>query len=208
MGYPFCLSLELQSERRKKSLFEMACTKGYGTGFCTEFCNDRAWNFDSVKECVSKIRGDMLCSADAYIECSNGERVFIEFKQRGGSHLEHEKDISNLRKKMLDSLTVAVLSFQGNTPMDTLRHHAHFLIVYADDDTAIPKNRIPNANKITQAVRHAAKRPKDAWGCEIRWNLNRFETADYYRSVHTWTESEFSRFGRSMLAGNFPEEQR
>ena len=192
-----------------KSLYDIACTKKKtDPDFCADYKETPVCDFDAVKDAVSKIRGEQLCSADIFIETPNREYIFIEFKQRKYDSLNHAHDRTNLKKKLFDSLSVAGMSLLDTLPFSQICRHVHYLLVYDNDLDLAPRRDIfgdtTYEDCFLQCMKQEAKLPKDVWGIEIRWDFDRFQNKGYYQTVHTWTESDFRRFGPALMNGQFP----
>ena len=139
------------------------------------------YNFDKIKESFAKSQGisDVPRSADAlYVKKDNEYTAFIEFKNGN----INQKIIYEIHEKMY--CCCAILSMILEEPMNYIRDHIDFYIVYNGEKNSNKLSQSKSRESIAKSVSNLSNEPL------VEFNVKKFENF-LYRKVYTYTEKEF-----------------
>lgn len=188
--------------------------------FCKELnsYNIKAFSFDLVKDdwCASRNvlatqnKRQKSRSVDALVN-HNGSYYFIEFKFSRAEKLDDIDDDgdsidSQLRKKAIDSLSLAGMTVLQDVPGRTIMDRAEFIVVYRrsfdDNDGALAceVGTQPGIGKISEAL-HVLADAKDSLHpkLNVKWKLAKLKKEGFFRDVHTWNEDYFVNWAKKNL---------
>ena len=189
MAYPYRSGLANYSHY-KKSFTDLAASsdkKQIGR-FCTGLDHINAYALDKIKVPLKTQRGSLYSSVDALYEGNDKRYYFIEFKDQPSANV----DCGRVLAKAVDSLTIGGYMFASNqTLVDTMKMSV-FILVYDN-----PDEKILNALSSLAGPRGA---PKDQYGEEILFGIDRLALSSFYSEVHSWTAEAF----RKHFIANLP----
>lgn len=189
MAYPYRSGLANYSHY-KKSFTDLAASsdKKQISRFCTGLDHINAYALDKIKVPLKTQRGSLYSSVDALYEGNDKRYYFIEFKDQPSGNVDKGRVLA----KAVDSLTIGGYMFANNqTLVDTMKMSV-FVLVYDN-----PDDKILGALSSFAGSRGA---PKDQYGEDVLFSLNRLTASAFYSEVHTWTADAF----RKHFIANLP----
>lgn len=206
MRYPYPgLDGEKHEKTYNKELSSIAHTKAQ-THFCESFHDVWVKDFDDITRDFCRDFRKQNCSSVDAIYCANRALYFIEFKDRslhamncqGCSGDKDEPIEVELSKKAQDSLFIVGSTLLRDMTMEQIQQIAHLIVVY--NDTPPSESDPYSFGKIADEVKGFARPASDCYNVTVLWDMNRFKTAKFYKTVHTWNEAEFKRLAPNFMA--------